>query len=286
MNNQMNVIPFNMNTQAKFPKNNLRAIAITGGKGGVGKTNVAVNVSLALTALGRSVMLLDADMALANADMLLGLSPEYHIGHFLSGEKELNEIIVSTPTGLKLIPGSSGIERLANLSRPQHYKIFSKLQALEQELDFLIIDTPAGISNNVVNMLSAASEIVIVTEPEPTAMLDAYATIKLINRYMPAKPTWVVVNKANGLGRAEEAFNQLNTVVKRFLNHSLEFLGSIPLDLQLGEAVRQQCPIIEYAPDVPASRSLRLIAKHLNSSNKSTLHPVFFWQSLSESFVQ
>jgi flagellar biosynthesis protein FlhG len=260
------------------------SIAITSGKGGVGKSNVAVNVAVQLAGAGWRVSLLDADLALANADVLLGLNPKYHLGHVLAGERSLDEVIVETPEGLRLIPGGSGIEGLANLSKAQQRRFIAELTAMEDESDFLIIDTPAGIAHNVTTVLDAASAVIIVTTPDPTAVVDAYATLKVLHRAHPTKAVWLIVNDVVGVGDAEQIFNQIRSAAQRFLQHPLEHLGSIPRDEELSEAVRRQIPVILYAPQSPASRSLRLIAKRLEevhrSVSKPSNKPASFWQSL------
>jgi flagellar biosynthesis protein FlhG len=262
-----------------------RTIAITGGKGGVGKSNVAVNVALELAANGSRVSLLDADLALANADVLLGLNPRHHLGHVLSGQKTLAEVVITTFNGVRLIPGGSGIEELANLSRAQQQRFIAELSAMEVESEFLIVDTPAGIAHNVTSVLQAASVVVIVTTPDPTAVVDAYATLKVLHRDCPTKPVWIIVNDVVGIGDADATFAQINAASKRFLQHPLEHIGTIPRDPELAEAVRRQIPVVNYAPQTPASRSLRLIAKRvdeayaaLNDTNGSSS----FWKQLAE----
>ncbi|HVG38127.1 MAG TPA: MinD/ParA family protein [Pyrinomonadaceae bacterium] len=243
-----------------------RAIAVTSGKGGVGKSNFAVNVSLELASRGRQVSLLDADLALANADVLFGLNPQYHLGHVLSGQRTLDEVVIEVEKNVRLIPGGSGVEELANLSLEQHKRLVAELRAMEEGADYMIIDTAAGIAGNVTGVLRAASEAVIVTTPDPTAVVDAYATIKVIHQHSPQKPIWIVVNDVVGVGDAEQIFVQLSAAAKRFLNHEIAHLGTIPRDAQLAEAVREQTPVVHYAPETPASRALRLIAKQLDQT--------------------
>jgi flagellar biosynthesis protein FlhG len=258
------------------------SIAITSGKGGVGKSNVAVNVSLQLASAGWRVSLLDADLALANADVLLGLNPSHHLGHVLSGERSLSEVIVETTDGLRLIPGGSGIEALANLSQAQQQRFIAELSAMEDKSDFLLIDTAAGIAHNVTTVLQAASEVIIVTTPDPTAVIDAYATLKVLHRTQPEKHVWLIVNDVVGIGDAEHTFAQIQAAATRFLQHPIEHLGTIPRDPELAEAVRRQIPVLYYAPQSPASRSIRLIAKRLEEAHRSSVNP----QSQSSSFWQ
>jgi flagellar biosynthesis protein FlhG len=263
-----------------------RTLAITGGKGGVGKSNVAVNLALELGALGWRVSLFDADLALANTDMLLGVNPQYHLGHVLTGERSLDEVIIETTNGVRLIPGGSGVEELANLSLAQQQQLIAELSAMEAASDFMIIDTAAGIGHNVTSVLRAAAEVIVVTTPDPTAVVDAYATIKVLHRYCPAKPVWVLVNNAVGFGDAEEIFGQIHSAAKRFLQHPLEYIGTIPRDEELAEAVRRQIPVVNYAPQAPASRSFRLIAKQLDQARRCAVGSAgpsaSFWQLLSE----
>ncbi len=263
-----------------------RTIAVTGGKGGVGKSNFAVNVALELAGMGRRVSLLDADLALANADVLLGLNPRFHLGHVLAGQRRLDEVVINTLRGLRLLPGGSGIEELASLNTAQHTRLVAELRAMECESDFMLIDTAAGIGGNVTGVLRAADEVVLVTTPDPTAVVDAYATLKTLHRHSPSKPVWVVVNEVVGLGDAEQTFNHLAGATARFLKHPIELLGVIPRDAELAEAVREQRPVVEYAPDSPSSRSLRLIAKRLASETPGQCSPDgrhgSFWQALAE----
>jgi flagellar biosynthesis protein FlhG len=261
-----------------------RAIAVTSGKGGVGKSNVSVNVALELASLGRRVSLLDADLGLANADVLLGLNPHSHLGHVLAGKCTLQDIVIEVGRGMRLIPGGSGVAELAGLTHEQNVRLVAELRALEGESDFMIIDTAAGIAGNVTGVLKAAAEVVIVTTPDPTAVVDAYATIKVLNQQAPGKTVWVVVNDVVAIGDAERVFNQLRATASRFLNQEIKFLGAIPHDAELVDAVREQIPVVEYAPETPASRALRLIARYLNSDSGSSHAPArtaeSFWQAL------
>jgi len=270
-------------SQPSLQKPHVRTIAVTSGKGGVGKTNFVVNVALEMAALGRSVTLLDADLALANASVLFGISPTHHIGHVLSGQRELEDVVIQVAPSLRLIPGSSGVEEMANLSLPQQNRFIAELQAMENGSDFMFIDTPSGVANNVMGLLCAASEVIVVTTPEPTAIIDAYVTIKTLHKHAPKKPTWIVVNNVTGIDDGEAVFAQLRAVSNRFLSHPIEYLGSILHDSNLSEAVREQKPVVEYAPNRPASRSFRLIARYLNQVRPSSgKAESLSWRLLSE----
>jgi len=262
-----------------------RSIAITGGKGGVGKSNIAVNLALELGLLGNSVSLLDADFGLANIDLLCGISPKFHLGHVVSSLMNLEDIRIPLTEKVSLIPGGSGVEELTKISIATHPHIFEKLRTMENNCDFMLIDTAAGIADSVISVLVSAAEVVIVATPEPTSIVDAYATIKIILRYVPDKQISIVVNNVVGIGDAEQVFQSLNSAVKNFLGHRVDFLGMVPNDSHVVEAVREQTPLVQYAPSVPASRAIRLIAKQLNAQNRklSGLHEVkSFWDSLAQ----
>ena len=262
-----------------------RSLAISGGKGGVGKSNLAVNLALELGKLGNQVTLLDADFGLANADLLCGVSPKHHLGHVIAGVKSLEDILLPLSSSVQLLPSGSGIEELANFSLASHSKILGELHKMEKYTDFMLIDTAAGIAENVTGVLVSATEIIIVTTPEPTSIVDAYATIKAIQRYCPEKQISVVVNCVVGIGDAEKVFRQLNHAVNRFLDRDVDFLGMIPNDSQLKEAVREQIPFTRYAPDTPASRAVRLIAKQIHTQEKNNPPPInevqSFWDAMT-----
>jgi flagellar biosynthesis protein FlhG len=274
------------NTIATHPRLRARSIAITSGKGGVGKSNIAVNVALELATRGRRVFLVDADLALANADVLLGVNHRFHLGHVLSGERRLEDILIKVEKDMTLIPGGSGIETLANLLPGQHAQVLAELGTLEDQADFMILDTASGIATNVVSVLRAAAEVVVVTTPDPTAVVDAYATIKILHQHSTSKPIWILVNEVVGIGEAERIFGQLQSTTSRFLGHPLKFLGMIPRDPELADAVRAQTPVIAYAPAAPASRAIKLIAKHLDSAERVGLSigqiASSFWHLLGE----
>lgn len=261
------------------------SIAITSGKGGVGKSNVAVNVSLELAALGYRVTLLDADLGLANADVLLGLIPKSHLGQVLTGQRTLQEVVIQVTEGMRLIPGGSGVAELANLTQNQQARLFSELRAIETDSDFLIVDTAAGISGSVTGILKAVDEVIIVTTPDPTALVDAYATIKVLHQAVPATPIWIVINDVTDLNDAERVYAQLRSTTARFLHREITHLGTIPRDAELVEAVREQMPVVKYAPETPASRALRLIARHLGvtRTNQGNNHHISFWSALQPS---
>ena len=275
--------PINTNMQESRQR---RCLAATGGKGGVGKSNLAVNLALELGSLGNQVGLLDADFGLANIDLLCGVSPKFHLGHVVGGLRQLDEVIIAISENVALIPGGSGVEALANFSLSSNPELFSQVRAMEDGLDFMLIDTAAGIAENVSGVLISASEIIVVVTPEPTSIVDAYATIKVILRHSPNKPISIVVNNIVGLGDAGQVFQSISAAVRGFLDHQLDFLGMIPHDSQVQEAIQKQIPVVHFAPHTPASRAIRLIAKQLhnqNRQNSNSLKVQSFWDQLANS---
>ena len=265
-------------------KNDSCIIAVTSGKGGVGKTNFVVNIALELGLQGFPVTLLDADLALANVDLLLGVNPTYNIGHVVSGQRSLKEIIFPLTPKVNLIAASSGLDQLARLGQNKRNEIINDLQEIEQNSKFILVDTAAGVGSNVINFLSIASEVIVVTMPEPTAIIDAYATIKVLHKNSPKKRIWLVVNNVDCFSEAEEVFNQLEKTCNYFLKHKINYLGAIPRDTELIKAVKEQIPVTEYCPTVPSSRAFKLIAKRLYLSlglNRAE-NELPLWHSLIE----
>jgi len=262
-----------------------RSIAITAGKGGVGKSNFAVNLALELGSLGKRVLLLDADYGLANADLLCGLSPKFHLGHVVSGIKEIDDILLELSENVHLVPSGSGIEELVNFSLAARTDIGRKLRAIENEHDFMLIDTAAGIGANVMDVLVSAGEVIVIATPEPTSVVDAYATIKVILKYSPQKNISVLVNNVITLAEANKVFLQLDSAVSNFLGRRLDFLGMVPFDARVQEAVREQIPVVQYAPQAPASRATRLIAKQFCQQatpfGKNSTQSGSFWAALT-----
>lgn len=275
-----------MNEQTILQNKTPRYVAVTSGKGGVGKTNFSVNLALELGALNQKVTLLDADFGLANLDLLLNVSPQFHLGHVIKGLKELKDITLDISENVRLIPSGSGFDELANATFPIHSYLFAKLRAMENNQDFILIDTAAGIADNVAGVVISAEEVVVIVTPEPTSIVDAYATIKLILRNSPEKQISIVVNSVIGVGDAERVFLQIHSAVRGFLGPEIKFLGMIPQDSHVGEAVREQVPVVHYAPESPAARSIRLIAKQFHNKNLSETSSPFsirsFWENLAD----
>jgi flagellar biosynthesis protein FlhG len=263
-----------------------KIVAVTSGKGGVGKTNVVANLSVCLSELGKKVVVLDADFGLANLDVLLGLTPRYHLGHVLFGNKSLAEIMVQGPQGIRIIPASSGLQRMSELTLAQRNNLIESFATLDSDTDYFIIDTAAGISRNVIHFLLAAQEVIVVSAPEPTAIVDAYAVIKIILAEDHDKNIQVLINSVEHPEDAQEVFCQINSVVKRFLNREVDYLGHIERDSHVLQAVRSQMVVTHRFPNALASRSFRNLARRMVQQENST-HPVdgLVWEKLLNDWV-
>jgi flagellar biosynthesis protein FlhG len=238
-------------------------LAVTSGKGGVGKTNVVVNVAVALARLGYRIGVLDADFGLGNVDVLLGLTPTSHVGHLLSGEKPLRDVVVGGPRGVKVVPAGSGLRSLTALSATQRQRLQDAVADLRVGLDFLVIDTASGISDNVVETVRLAERIVVVTSLEPSSIVDAYALIKVITAAAPSIEIGLTVNGARDAVEAGVAFRQLHVAAMRFLGRAISFYGFILEDPALRDALLVQRAMVEHSPESPASRCYRSLASRL-----------------------
>lgn len=242
------------------PPSLARAIAITSGKGGVGKTNLAVNLAICLTKLGKKVCLLDADLGLANADVLCNLSPKLTLEHVVSGRCRLAEAMLLAPGGFQLIPGASGVSRMANLDAERRQRLLEQLAGLERAADIVLVDTSAGLSMNVLAFAAAANRVIVITTPEPTGITDGYGMIKAILAPTPKAKIDIVVNMVAKDGEGASVHLRINRVTKTFLRRSMGYAGEIPMDDQVRDAVRQRMPFVLYAPDAPASIAMRKLA--------------------------
>lgn len=238
----------------------VKVIAVTGGKGGVGKTSVAVNLATALAHAGRRVMLLDGDLGLANVDILLGLASRYTLAHLIAGERTLEEIIVEAPQGFSVVPGASGVARLANLSAAEHLAVVQAFSSLGAALDCLIVDTAAGIAHGVLQFSQAAQQVLVVVCDEPASLTDAYALIKVLSRDHGVDRFRVLVNMSRGPGEGGQVFRKLERVATRFLDVVLDFVGEIPDDDYFRRAIREQRPVLDAYPSSPSARALKILA--------------------------
>lgn len=238
-------------------------LAVTSGKGGVGKTSVVVNLAVALARLRQRVAILDADFGLGNVDVLLGLTPESHLGHLLAGEKDVRQIAVTGPLGVQIIPASSGLRELTALTPVQWRRLLAALDTIGSELDFLLIDTAAGISSNVVDLLTRSDAVLLVTSLEPTAIVDAYALVKVLTGCERQKEIRVLVNGARDASEAELVFRQLDMAADRFLGRRLQYYGYIEHDGAVRDAILVQRALVDHCPQSPASRCFRILASRL-----------------------
>jgi flagellar biosynthesis protein FlhG len=238
----------------------VQVIAVTGGKGGVGKTSVSVNLATALASTGRRAMLLDGDLGLANVDVFLGLSPRHTMAHVLKGERSLEEIIVESPQGVQIVPGASGVADLANLSAAGHLGLVQSFSSLSSRVDVLIVDTAAGISHSVMQFSQAAQHVLVVICDEPASMTDAYALVKVLSREHGVTNFHIVANMVRAPGEGDALFQKFQRVTAKFLEVTLEYVGEIPEDPYLRRSIREQRPVIAAFPSCPASRAFKKLA--------------------------
>lgn len=243
-----------------------RIIAITSGKGGVGKTNIAANIGYSLSKYGKKVLVIDADLGLGNLDILLGIAPRYNISHVLNREKSVGDIIVNGPGNLKILPASSGIQELTRLSHSQRSFLSDELKKIIRSFDILLIDTAAGISSNVLYFSINAQEIMVVVTPEPTSITDAYALIKILSIKYSEKKFKLIVNLASSAQEANGVYRQLNLVTSRFLNISVEYFGCVLLDRNIKNCVKKQKIVSEWAPYTRASLNYAVLAEKIFQS--------------------
>lgn len=250
-----------------------RVITVTSGKGGVGKSNMSVNMAIQLSRLGKKVIILDADFGLANVEVMLGTRPKYNMADMIFGGKNIRDVICKGPENIGFISGGSGIKELSNLSKDQISGIINMMYGLDSLADIIIIDTGAGISDAVIDMVLASSEVLLVTTPEPTSITDAYALLKTINKTpgFNAENTKIrmIGNRTLNMSNGYDLYNKLNSVVERFLNMKMEYLGAVPFDVNLTKAVMRQQPVSIAYPNTPAVKSIKAMAKTLIDMEQS-----------------
>ena len=258
-----------------------RVVSITSGKGGVGKTAVVSNIAVALAKQQKKVLIIDADLGLANIDVVLGISPSYNLNHFFNGERTLEEVMVDGPHGLKILPAGSGVQQYTRLDGQLKMHLIDSLDALEEHFDVVLIDTEAGISDNVTYFNVAAQDVLVVTTPEPTAITDAYALMKLLSTQYHQKRFLLAVNSVQSVDEGLDVFEKLTMVSGRYLDIFLDYLGCIPFDKKMHESVRQQQVIVDLYPDHKVAKSFNklaetLISAPIDSRAQGTLQ--FFWK--------
>ena len=240
-----------------------RIIAITSGKGGVGKTNLTVNLAIALALQGKKVLIIDADLGMANVDVVLGTSSQYSLLHLIQDGVTIHDVIAEGPYGIKYLSGGSGIEKLANLDYLELKQITEKLYQCEELADIILIDTGAGLGKNVLNFLLAADEVLLLTTPEPTAMTDAYAIMKAYSVYADIPYMRLVVNRVYDDDEGTHVFNKLIKTAERFLNLSVLPLGEIYEDRNMMKAVKAQSPLLISYPNTISAKCIKSIATNL-----------------------
>jgi len=243
----------------------LRVVAVASGKGGVGKTNVSANLAVAFGRQGRRVWLLDADLGLANVDVLFGLTPRLSLLDVLRADRSLADVVLDGPAGVRIIPAASGVEELTALGAADRLRLLGGIETLEPEPDVLLVDTAAGISSNVLFFTAAAADALIVVTPEPTALTDAYALMKILAERHGRREFLVVVNMAAGSADAHAAFARLARVADRFLHVRLEYQGWVPYDDAVARAVRAQRPVVLASPHSAASVAFAQLAHRLGA---------------------
>lgn len=268
----------NIIKQRTLPKKLAKVITVTSGKGGVGKSNVSVNVAIQLSKLGKKVIILDADFGLANVEVMLGIRPKYNLADLMFRGKDLQDIITEGPENIGFISGGSGIQELTNLTKTQLIYLTQKLYELDNLADYIIIDTGAGINDTVMEFVLASSEVLLVTTPEPTSITDAYALLKALNK----KPEYLrehtsikmIANRVSTISEGKELYNKLNIVVSKFLNIPLDFIGSIPQDDNVPRAVMQQKPYSLLYPHSSSTKAISEIACNLSKTAPKSNHEI------------
>ncbi|MCD6569696.1 MAG: MinD/ParA family protein [Deltaproteobacteria bacterium] len=244
----------------------IKVFSVTSGKGGVGKTSIVVNIAIMLAALGKKVLILDADLGLANIDVILGLTPKYNIRHVLEGKCSIEDVLLDGPGGIKIIPASSGIQELVDISYEQQISLANALDYFDREMDYMLIDTGAGISRNVMYFNMAAQGIIVVITPEPTSITDAYALMKVLRRKHGIKRFNLIINNVSSIMEGEDVAEKLSFVCEQFLGDvALNMLGSLPFDKHIPECVRGQKAFVWVYPKGITTQRLRSIVKKLDS---------------------
>jgi flagellar biosynthesis protein FlhG len=259
----------NLSALAAAGRSATTVLAVTSGKGGVGKTNIAANLALCLAAAKRRVLLLDADLSLGNLDLVMNIHSRYNVSHVISGRKTLEEIVQTGPNGLQIVCGASGLERLADISEGEQHRLMEHLCRLQSQTDTILIDTAAGISRSVIGFCLSADRVLVVTTPEATAMADSYGIIKVLVRKGYAGPINIAVNMARSSAEGKQTYQRMADVARRFLQTNVYYAGTLLKDERLCEAVRSRTPVVLAYPKSEISTSLAAMAARLDGMKRS-----------------
>lgn len=244
-------------------KGNMRIITVASGKGGVGKTSLTVNLAIALSKAGKKVLVMDADLGMANIDIMMGLTPKYTLYDFLNGQKSFSEIIIQDFEGINIIPGCSGIFEEDNILRKHKESLIKELAYYAQKMDFVLIDTGAGISQVVLGFIAVADDAIIVITPEPTSITDGYGIIKVLSKFKLHKQAYLIVNMANNLQEAQETARRIEMVANRYLDIEIKRLGVIHFDNKVKQSIKEMTPFIVNFPRSQAARDVTCIANNI-----------------------
>lgn len=260
-----------------------RTVAVSSGKGGVGKTTFSVNLALCLAGMGKQVTLFDADLGLANVEVLLGMSVKNTLHDVLFGDYSIDDIIVEGPLGIKIISSGSGMLKMANLDQARRLKLLKMLDQYCSGQEFVIIDTGAGLNKNVLGFAAAAGEVFVVVTPEPTSMTDAYALVKVLATYKVHDEFFLIINRASDKNEAMETFRRMQAATDRFLDIKLNFAGWIPEDRLVSEAIKKQEPFFIHRPASQISARIADIASYISGEGQRTENQGF-WNKLLRFF--
>lgn len=261
----------------------IRTISITSGKGGVGKTTLTVNMAYFLASMGKKVLILDGDISLANVDIFLKKTSEGTLADFFSGQASLSDVLVKYSKNIHILPGASGIFEMTQLDSFQKRMLLDGVSQMEGDYDYLLIDTASGISDDVLYLSSAAQEVFVIVQPDPSSLTDSYALIKLMNQKYKTKSFSIITNQVLNDAEGLALFHRMNVVTSRFLNINLHYAGTVPFDLKLRQATHKQELIASYAPNSSSSLSMRQIAGNIEkSTGKEECHGglQFFWNQV------
>lgn len=274
-----------MPSGAEGKRRHPHVITITSGKGGVGKTNITANLAYQLRRLGRRVLVLDGDLGLANLDILFGLTPQYNIAHVLAGEKRLSEIVMQGPAGIEFLPGGSRDAERFEITEPQMLLLMEQIEELGADADYLLIDTGAGVSPNVAYFALAAQTTMVVATPEPTSLSDAYGLIKVLATAYRQTHFALLVNEAASEREALDVYRQLTTASDKFLNVSMDYLGFLPRDPRVREAVQSRKTFMELFPNSVVAQALERVAAAVTALENDPMRSDLglLWRSMIDS---